>query len=744
MLAADAPGSAGIGEKYGDDHGRKTNERGATMTSTPARPIRLDALAYGGDYNPDQWPEATWAEDARLMQKAGVNLVSLPVFSWPLIEKTPGLYDFGWLDRVIDLLWEHGIKIDLATATATPPAWLIRQFPEVLPHDVHGQRLEFGSRQAYCPSSPIFREHALKLTEAMATRYGSHPALALWHISNEYGDHVPRCWCPASAVHFRTWLENRYGSIDGLNDAWGTSCWGQNYLTFEHIEPPRTSMGPINPTQQLDFERFSSDALLELFQAEIDVLRRVTPDIAVTTNFMSLFKELNYWDFAAAEDLVTDDAYPDPADPRAHVPAALNYGLMRSLKGGAPWLLLEQAPSAVSWRDVNVPKAPGRMRLDSFQAIAHGSDGAMFFQWRQAKFGPEKYHSAMLGHRGEKSRTFQETAALGAELKKIEAVRGSRVTASVALVADWDSWWGSGAPDSLPSQRLNWLEQARAWHGALFALGQTVDVVRADGPFDGYDLIVVPNLYIATDEQASALTAFVERGGHLVVGPFSGVVDPTEKVHQGGAPGPLRELLGVEVDEWWPLPDGQTGSVSWSDAAGMASELSTQIWSEWIDATADTDIVARYSDGVLAGRAAIVRRVTGAGAAWYLSTTLADAGLTEVLGSVLDAAGLPTRPTPDRDIEVVTRSDGETNFTFVLNHGTKAASVAVPEGALDLLTGALVGSTISLEPYGVAVLAHTGSRDASSQARALLDQSDATGSTTEFSSESTATENTEV
>ncbi|MET4639820.1 beta-galactosidase [Mycetocola sp. 2940] len=676
------------------------------MTTFPPRTLRLDALAYGGDYNPDQWSEETWKEDVRLMQQAGVNLVSLPVFSWPLIEKTPGTYEFGWLDRVIDLLWAHGIKIDLATATATPPAWLVRQHPDVLPHNADGTRLEFGSRQAYCPSSLTFREHALRLTEAMANRYGDHPALALWHISNEYGDHVPRCWCPISAEHFRRWLERRYGTIDALNTAWGTSCWGQNYTDYSQIEPPRTSMGPINPTQQLDFERFSSDALLELFQAEIDVLRRVTPDIAVTTNFMSLFKELNYWDFAAAEDLVTDDAYPDPADPYAHVPAALNYGLMRSLKGGQPWLLLEQAPSAVSWRDVNVPKAPGRMRLDSLQAIAHGSDGAMFFQWRQAKFGPEKYHSAMLGHRGENSRSYQETSALGAEIKKLGAIRGTRVTARTAVVVDWDSWWGSAAPDSLPSQRLDWLAQTRAWHGALYALGHTVDVVKAADLTAAYDLIVVPNLYIVDDDQAQSLTTFVENGGHLIVGPFSAVVDPTEKVHTGGAPGPLRNLLGVEVDEWWPVPDGQERTITPLPGADKSTPLTATIWTEWIDPTADADVIARYEGGVLAGRAAIVRNHHGNGAAWYVSAALTDDSLEELLRLVLEEAGLPTRPTSNRRVEIVTRTDGTTDYTFVLNHGTTAATVSVPTGAHDLLAGTDVTEHIEVPSLGAAVLRH--------------------------------------
>ncbi|GAB3576158.1 beta-galactosidase [Leifsonia lichenia] len=671
------------------------------MTTTSPRSIRLDALAYGGDYNPDQWPESVWAEDARLMVEAGVNLVTLPVFSWPLLEPRPGEYDFAGLDRVIDLLWEHGIRIDLATATATPPAWLVREHPEVLPWNADGVRLEFGSRQSYCPSSPIFREAALRLTRALAERYGAHPALALWHVSNEYGDHVSRCWCPESARHFRRWLQNRYGTIDGLNAAWGTSCWGQNYLGFEQIEPPRTATGPINPAELVDFERFSSDALLELFQSEIDVLREVTPDIAVTTNFMSLFRELDYWDFAAAEDIVTDDAYPDPADQDAHIAAALNYGLMRSLKDGRPWLLLEQAPSAVSWREVNVPKAPGQMRVGSMQALAHGSDGVLFFQWRQAKFGPEKFHSAMLGHRGERSRTFQETKALGAELKTLAPITGTRVRASVALVADWDSWWGVSEPESLPSVRLDWLREARAWHAAAYALGQPVDVARAAGPFGDHRVLLVPNLYATTPEQADALTAFVEEGGQLVVGPFSGVVDHCEQIHDGGAPGPLRDLLGIEVDEWWPLADGQTGTVGFGNA-----RHGVRVWSEWIEAAQGTDVLATYADGHLAGRPAVTRRASGAGAAWYLSAGLDSDGMRAVLSEVFAAAGVPVAASIDTDLEVVTRTDGTTDYTFVLNHGRRDLTAPLIPDGRDLLTGADAAGGLPLSAFGVAVIAH--------------------------------------
>ncbi|WEG08136.1 beta-galactosidase [Microbacterium horticulturae] len=667
------------------------------MTRNP-RPFDLGALAYGGDYNPDQWSEDLWAEDIALMQEAGVNIVTLPVFSWPQLETSPGVYDWAWLDRIIDLLWAGGIHVDLATATATPPSWLLRAHPEMLPMDADGRRLAFGSRQAYCPSSPVWHENVARLTRAMAERYGEHPAVVLWHVSNEYGDHTARCWCPESSRHFRRWLQERYGTLERLNDAWGVNVWGQRYTDWEHIEAPRRAPGPINPTQLLDFERFSSDALLDLFRLEVDILHAATPDIPVTTNFMSMFRELDYWRFAEVEDLVTDDAYPDPADSASHVGAAWNYGLMRSLKAGRPWLLLEQSASAVSWRDVNVPKPDGKLRSDSLQAIAHGSDGAMFFQWRQARYGQEKFHSAMLGQRGARSRTFAQAKALGAELTRLAPVRGTRVRSRAAIIVDWDAWWGSTAAESLPSQRLNWARQVRAYHRALHALGHPVDAVRATGPFDGYDLVLAPNLYIADAAQVQALTAFVEQGGHVVVGPFSGVVDTEEKVHPGGAPGPLRALLGVEVDEQWPIADGQHGQITCG-----ADTLGFTAWAEWLEA-GDAEVRGTYGGGDLDGRPAITRRAQGAGSAWYISAMLDDDALQTVFRDVLADAGLPARERVDQSLDAVTRSDAHTDYTFVLNHGRTPLQVVVPEGH-DLLTDTAVAGVMQLPAFGAAVIA---------------------------------------
>ncbi|MFI6819074.1 beta-galactosidase [Nonomuraea sp. NPDC050328] len=636
-------------------------------------------LRFGGDYNPEQWPEEVWAEDLRLMSEAGVNMATVAVFSWSRLEPEQGAWDFAWLDRILDLLHEHGIDADLATATATPPPWLVRAHPEMMPVTADGVRLEFGSRQGYCPSSPVYRTHAVRLARTLATRYASHPALKMWHIGNEYADHTLECFCEVSAAHFRTWLEARYGTIGGLNAVWGTSCWGQLYTGFDQVEPPRTAPGPVNPAQLLDWRRFCSDALLELFEAEKAALREVTPDIPVTTNFMSILHGLDYWKWAAAEDLVTDDAYPDPADPESHVAIALSYDLMRSLKR-QPWLLLESSPSAVSWRAVNAPKPPGMMRLHSLQALAHGSDGVMFFQWRQARFGPEKFHSALLPHGGTATRGWQETLQLGRDLKALAEVAGSYEQAQVALVLDWDSWWGLEAPESMPSDRLKLKELLLDWYRPLHARGIAVDLAPPGRDLTGYRLVIVPNLYLCTEESAKALSAF---DGELVVGPFSGVVDAADQVHPGGAPGPLRDLLGVTVEEFWPLHDGVTQATT----AGAA-----RTWTEWIHAT-DAEVVARYRGGELDGRPAITRK----GGVTYLSCRLDDPA--PFLDTVLARADVHGVEVP-RGVEAVRRA----GHLFLLNHTTDPQRITLPQAGTDLLTATSRQGEIELAPRDAVVL----------------------------------------
>ena len=357
-------------------------------------------VQYGGDYNPEQWGPATWEEDARLMQAAGVNLVTLAVFAWAKLEPAQGKYDFAWLDQVMDLLYAHGVRVDLATSTAAPPAWLVRLHPEILPKNMDGVTLWHGSRRHYCPHSPAFQEAAGKITAALAEHVRSHPALALWHVDNELACHYSECFCETSISQFRLWLKSRYGSVGMLNDAWGTGFWSQAYGDWEEITAPRRVPATVNPAQKLDWLRFCSDSWMGIFSAQKAILKKITPAVPVTTNFMSFFKPVDYFALAAEEDIVSNDSYPDLSDPHWMVQSAMACDLVRSLKKGQPWLLMEQAPSQVNWRLRNTPKRPGQMRLGSYQALGRGANGILFFQWRASTSGSEKFHSAMLPHAG--------------------------------------------------------------------------------------------------------------------------------------------------------------------------------------------------------------------------------------------------------------------------------------------------------------------------------------------------------
>jgi hypothetical protein len=324
----------------------------------------MTGLAWGGDYNPEQWPEEVWHSDVELMRRAGVNLVTVGVFSWALLEPEQGRFEFGWLDRVLALLHDAGVRVDLATATAAPPPWLTQRYPEVLPVRADGVRLWPGSRQSYCPTAPAYRERSVELAQRMAQRYGEHPALACWHVGDEYGVHVARCYCDRCGEAFRAWLRARYDDLDALNEAWGTAFWSQHYSAWEQILPPRVTPTYGNPGQLLDFDRFCSDALLDLYRAELAVLRRITPTVPVTTNFMVMhtFAELDYWAWAREVDFVSNDHYPQAGDPNSHIELAFSADTCRGLAAGSPWLLMEHAPSAVNWQPRNLAPGAGRRR----------------------------------------------------------------------------------------------------------------------------------------------------------------------------------------------------------------------------------------------------------------------------------------------------------------------------------------------------------------------------------------------
>lgn len=659
-----------------------TGDRLAEVTGRLAGNGR-PALAFGGDYNPEQWPEEVWASDIELMREAGVNLVTVAVFSWALLEPAEGEFEFGWLDRVLDLLHGAGIRVDLANATASPPPWFSARYPDSLPVTADGVRLSYGSRQAYCPSSPDFRRAAGALTEAVARRYAQHPAVVLWHVSNEYGCHNAHCFCDVSAAAFRDWLRRRYGSVAGLNAAWGTAFWSQRYTDWEQVLPPRRSGTWVNPTQQLDFWRFSSDELLDCFRNEAAILRAHS-DQPVTTNFMSFFKPLDYFGWAEEMDVVSNDHYlfADDADPAEQL--AMSADLVRGLAGGRPWLLMEHSTSAVNWQPRNVAKAPGEMLRNSLQHVARGSDGALFFQWRASVAGAEKFHSALLPHAGRDSLRWREVVELGAVLGRLGELAGSVVEpAEVAIVHDWPARWAAEL-DSHPSVDVDPMGLTRQLYSALWRSGVRCDFVSPGGDLGRYRVLLVPHVYLLAADHARALAGFVEAGGTVLVSYFSGIADSSDHVVPGGYPGLLRDLLGVRIEEFFPLLAGQT--------VALTGYGTGRIWSELGQVTG-AEVLASYAEGPVAGSPAITRNMVGSGSAWYLGTTLADPELDRLLAEVLARAGV--RPLvaglPPR-VEVVRRRAGATGFTFVINHTDQPVLLKLPGD--ELVTGDAGGAVL--------------------------------------------------
>ncbi|MER5717696.1 beta-galactosidase [Streptomyces sp. NPDC002132] len=654
------------------------------------RPGLADAtrgrLLFGGDYNPEQWPEGTWHDDVRLMRDAGVNSVTLGVFSWSRIEPRPGAREFGWLDKLMDLMHDNGVGVVLATPTSSPPPWLGRLHPETLPRDEHGGIEWWGGRQHFSHSSAVYRRHAAAVTEDLAARYGRHPALTLWHINNEYCtyDHGDE-----AAAAFRRWLRERYGTLDALNEAWGTAFWGQGYDTWDGILPARRTHYLRNPAQLLDFRRFTSDALLECYLAERDIVARHSPHIPVTTNFMPLWSGLDAWRWAEEEDVVSVDLYPDPRDPYGAQAGALVQDLTRSQARG-PWMLMEQAAGPVNWRGVNHPKPRGVNRLWSLQAVARGADAVCYFQWRQSRQGAEKFHSGMLSHAGEQGRTFEEVKQLGRDLARLGPhVTGRPVVAEVAVLHDWHSWW-AGAQDGRPSTEVDYPDVLTAWHRALWRAHLTAGFAHPEHDLTPYKLVVVPQLYALTERAVDNLLAFVRDGGTLVSGFLTGVADHDDRVRPGGMDARLRELFGIRVlHEWWPLQAGEH-----TECDGFRGTL----WSEEIEPSDDAETHARYRGGDLDGMPAVLRR----GRAWYVSTLPEPDALRDLLARIAaDAGAGPVLGGLPDQVEAVRRGD----LLFLLNHGRDTVTVGVPGTHRDLLTGAGVTDGITLGRYDVAVLA---------------------------------------
>ncbi|MCU6796226.1 beta-galactosidase [Paenibacillus sp. WQ 127069] len=668
---------------------------------------KLNKIAYGGDYSPEQWPQEIMTEDMRMFKLAGIDIATVAVFSWSLMQPDEETYQFEWLDEIMDKLYENGVYACLATSTGAHPAWMAHRHPDVLRVDFEGRKHTFGQRHNSCPNSPTYRLYAARLARKLAERYKDHPALAVWHVNNEYGG---ICYCDNCAKAFRVWLQQRYGSLDQLNKAWNTRFWGHTFYDWDEIVPPnllsehsaetRTTFQGIS----LDYQRFNSDGLLDCYLLEYNELKTVTPDVPVTTNMMWMFKQLDYAKWAKHVDVVSWDSYPSNTTPLSHV--AMWHDVMRGLKDGQPFMLMEQTPSQQNWQAYNGLKRPGVMRLWSYQAVAHGADTVMFFQLRRSVGACEKYHGAVIEHVGhEHTRVFRECATLGGELQVLgDKLLGSRIEARVAIIIDWENWWAMEF-SSGPTIDLSYMTELAKYYVAFYDQNIAVDMISVEADFSRYDVVIAPVLYMVKPGVADKLERYVEAGGRFVTTFFSGIVNESDLVTLGGYPGELRKLLGIWVEEIDALfPHMSNRIVMTEGREGFKKEYSSTLLCDILH-TEGAEVWAEYGEEFYKGTPVLTRNSFGQGEAWYVASSPDKSFLADFATLLVKQAGIESVLAAPEGIEATRRVKDGQAYTMILNHNDSETEVNLGSNQRsELLGGQAVSGAVKIPAKGVWIL----------------------------------------
>lgn len=650
-------------------------------------------MPYGGDYNPEQFDEDVWQEDMRLFRLAHIDIVTLNVFSWAALQPSENTYDFEKLDKIMNLVRENRLKVCMATSTGAHPAWMAKRHPDILRVDFEGRKRKFGGRHNSCPNSPTYIKYAPLLAGKLAERYKDYDNIVAWHISNEYGG---ECYCENCESNFRLWLKNKYGSIKELNRSWNTSFWGHTFYDWdeivapnmlsEHFDYDRTTFQGIS----LDYRRFMSDSILNCYKLEHDVIKKITPDIPITTNFMGLYKPLDYRKWASSLDFISWDNYPDPSEP--YTITAMKHDTMRGLKDGQSFALMEQTPSVTNWLNYNALKRPGIMRLWSYQAVAHGSDSVMFFQMRRSIGACEKYHGAIIDHAGsENTRVFREATELGRELDTIgDELLSTKTNSKAAIYFDWSNWWAIEYSAG-PSIDLKYVDEVHKYYKAFNKLGISVDIIFTDTDFSKYDLIVAPVLYMVPDKLSQKIHDFTNAGGIFITTFFSGYVNENDLVYQGGYPGPLRDVLGIWVEEEDALPPDKNNSFVYNGKEYKASLLCDLLHTE--GATA----LAFYQSDFYAGMPVITHNVYGKGDAYYVAASCDDSfcmDFIKELAAKCNAYPL-LQPQDSSDLEITVRENDSYRYIFILNHSDSDQKFTLSTSGTDILNGNVINSGLS-------------------------------------------------
>lgn len=694
------------------------------MNYGPLSP-NITSMLHGGDYNPEQWKHYTgiWDEDFRLMKLSHINTASIGIFSWSALEPSEGNYEFTWLDEIMDRMANNNMHAVLATPSGARPVWLSTKHPEVLRVQKNRTKNLYGARHNHCYTSPVYRKKVREINEQLALRYKDHPALSIWHISNELGGD---CHCDLCQAEFRKWLKVKYNNdLTLLNNSWWTMFWSHTYTDWSQIESPSPQGESLLHGLNLDWKRFVTYQTIEFLKIEIEPLRRLTPSIPITTNFMWLFEGLDYSKFASELDIISWDAYPkwheqtDLID--MAIQTAFNHDYFRSIKNGKPFMLMESTPSTTNWQPVSKLKRPNVHLLSSIQAVAHGSDSVQYFQWRKSRGSSEKFHGAVIDHCGhENTRVFKDVSQVGEALSKLDSVIGTGVPSEVAIIYDTENRWAIDDYQGFNNQRKSYVETVISHYKPFWEQNVPVDIISMDHELTNYKLVIAPMLYMVKPGVAERIERFVKSGGIFVTTYTSGLVDENDLCYLGGFPGPLRSVLGIWVEETDSLYPNELNSITFDP--GFFGKNSTQCESFPVKDLCDlihlesADCLARYDDDFYRGMPAVTVNSFGEGYAYYIAFRSNENFHDAFYSELIDKLALSSFKNSlfeqlPSGVSMKIRQDENNTFIFLMNFtdsevviNRKTPLLSNSITIVDLLTLENIGQKITLETYGIKVL----------------------------------------
>lgn len=681
------------------------------MFKFPLLSEKVPALLHGADYNPEQWQNylGIIEKDITMMKQAKCNIMSVGIFSWAKLEPQEGVFDFTWLDEIIEKLYADGIHIFLATPSGARPAWMSQKYPEVLRIGRDRVPALHGGRHNHCLTSPVYRQKVQQINQKLAERYGHHPAVIGWHISNEYSG---ECHCHRCQQKFRIWLQERYQTLEALNEAWWSTFWSHTYTDWSQIESPAPQGEMSIHGLNLDWKRFNTAQVTDFCSEEAKPLKAVNPAIPTTTNLMEYFYDYDYWKLAEAIDFVSWDSYPmwhcEKDETRLASYTALYHDMMRSLKGGKPFVLMESTPSATNWQPLSKLKKPGMHILSSLQAVAHGADSVQYFQWRKSRGSVEKFHGAIVDHVGHiDTRVGREVSELGRILDAMAPVAGSGVEAKVALIFDQESRWAMDDAQGPRNLGLEFEKTLAEHYYPFWEQGIAVDVINADCDISNYQLVIAPMLYMVRDGFADKVTRFVEQGGQFVTTYWSGIVNESDLCYLNGFPGPLRQLLGIWAEEIDSLGNDDSNQVQGlaGNQASLQGPYQVRHLCELIHLET-AEAVAHYREDFYADRPAVTVNQVGAGKAWYVASRNDGAFQRDFFGNIIRELKLPRALDCQfpHGVTAHRRTDGESEFIVVENYSDKTQTLTLPTSFINMVTKQSVEGNITLAPWGSQVL----------------------------------------